>query len=406
MRFPYLRYLGTAITACCLSAPSAFGCGIDWSLPKFHFDSVNEWGYVSYWEDIGSMKMGKKDIPIRIHFLSNRKSSSPYAGYGWSVPLLESRMVQVNEHSFKMWQPDGRFRDFGRDSGNPNLLNGQGGWKAEIRGDTIKAYADCGWGLSFKNGKISSLSTPDGKTYGYRYEGGKVKSIKEVQSGEEVVEVVEDPLEPGLLKLKMGDETIVLEQGEKPRIEQINGQNLIGGMDTCLTRIVKADGSERELSFEVEPDNIVPSFRPDAGRKITWEPSNGIVSQDRDWKYEVKQDQGHAWNNAAITRQDSSNGGKEHWHKNRLLGVRTVIKLSGTKIVTIHHKSGEMRGKIRKRVMSKEDKNTKVEKYFYDVKGNLSRKEISLDNDHIILYYSKSNEKHQIVRNLEINKIN
>jgi len=352
------------------------GCGISWSKPSFHFDSVNEWGYVSYWEEIGTVDMGGREIPIFINFLSNKRTSSPYLGYGWTLALLESRVEQVDENKFRIWQPNGKYRTFRRDEENPNLLKGSGGWLGEITGDRIIAKADCGWALTFKNGKISSMSTPDGKTYGYKYESGKVKSIRETQSGNEVVEVVEDPLEPGLLKLKMGDETIVMEQGEKPRIERINGQNLIGGMDTSLTRIVKADGSKRKLSYEVEPDNIVPTFKPEVERTITWEPATGIVSQDRDWKYEVKQDQGHAWNNAAIARINGNNE-KEFWHKDHIKGIE-VQAANGIRKTKTWFTSGVLKGKTRNhKIISSEGKTKEQMSTSYDDSGKILKQVIN-----------------------------
>jgi len=376
MKFPDFKQLGAAMAIVYLSVVSALGCGINWSLPKFHFDSVNEWGYVSYWEDIGEVKMGQKDIPIRIHFLSNRKSSSPYAGYGWSVPLLESRMVQVNEHSFKMWQPDGRFRDFGRDSGNPNLLNGQGGWKAEIRGDTIKAYADCGWGLSFKNGKIASMSTPDGKKFIYRYEGGKVKSILEEGSGESVIEVQQDPLNPEIVELEMGDEKIVLEQGEKPRIERINGQNLIGGMDSSLVKIMKPGGNVREISYDVDMKNIISTFIPQEGRKLTINSVTDLIQSDTDWDYTIRQDSKIAWNNASIQRKTKNQ--VEHWHKDYVTG-KEVIFSDDIRVVKTWFTSGRLNGKDRK-VVTQHIGNGRKEiiKYKYDENGYLIGKQSPL----------------------------
>jgi len=350
------------------------GCGISWNKPSFHFDSVNEWGYVSYWEEIGTVDMGGREIPLFINFLSNKRTSSPYLGYGWTLALLESRVEQVDENKFRIWQPNGKYRTFRRDKENPNLLKGSGGWLGEITGDRIIAKADCGWGLSFKNGKISSMSTPDGKTYGYRYESGKVKSIRETQSGNEVVEVVEDPLEPGLLKLKMGDETIVMEQGEKPRIEQINGQNLIGGMDQSLVAVHGADGKTRNISYDMEASNIVPTFKPTAERTFTTHPGTGLIVTDGAWRYQIKQDQQHPWNNAAITRTNAQKQ-NEFWHKNNVKGQEIIRSASGLEKVRSWYLSGNLAGKKRKSV-TKINGNIEDEiKYSYNEDGLLLRRE-------------------------------
>lgn len=369
---------GVALAFGSLSSASVLGCGINWSKPKFYFDSINERGYVSYWEKIGNVKMGKEEIPIHLHFLSNRKSSSPYAGYGWSVPLLESRMEQVSENAFRLWQPEGRFRDFGRDSNSPNLLHGQAGWKAEIKGDTIQAYADCGWKLGFKGGRIISLGTPEGKSYRYQYQDGLVKSIKEEGSGLVVVDVIRDPSDEAKITLAIGQEKIVLEQGEKPRIERLMKQNLVGGMDQSLVRIVKADEEVRDISYDVDLQDIVPTFAPEKDRKLTMDPVTGIIVSDKDWTYTIEQDQEVSWNNAAITRVNSQKE-EEFWHKNQVKGEKTIRTSDGKTIFTSWFNSGELAGKTRKIVILEGQEEVSVEKSIYNEQGKLVKKLLSTD---------------------------
>ncbi|MEM1158721.1 MAG: hypothetical protein AAF519_10925 [Bacteroidota bacterium] len=370
LRLTSKRFAGFALAVFCLSKASIFaGCGIDWSLPKFHFPDVDEWGYVSFFEKVGSVQMGGKEIPLHIHFLSNRENSSPYAGYGWSVPLLESRIEQVSENGFKLWQPEGRFRDFGRDAKNPNLLHGQAGWKAEIRGDTINAYADCGWKLGFKKGKIVSMGTPDGKNYRYNYESGLVKSIEEVGSSNVVMKVIRNSSDGLVTKLKMGDREIDLEQGAKPRIESINGQNLIGGMDSSLVKITKSNGTVREISYDVDLKNVIPTFIPDKGRVLTINPLNNFVKSDSEWNYTIKQDQRNTWNNAAITRTDSENN-REFWHVDNIKGVEKIVDKGSITNTKSWFTSGKLAGRPRSQVQYNE-KGTALATtvYSYDEKG-------------------------------------
>ena len=93
------------------------------------------------------------------------------------MPLLESRIVQMDENSFKMERPDGWFRVLTRESKAPKILS-NGDWKAEINGETITAWAECGSKLVFQRGRIVSMQLKDRK-FDYIYDGNKVSEIRE-----------------------------------------------------------------------------------------------------------------------------------------------------------------------------------------------------------------------------------
>jgi len=83
----------------------AQGCGIDWILPRSHFEGVNEQGHVLYCEKIGDLDVAKDlQIPLHIMFKSEWMANSPYLGKGWMLPLLESRIEQMTERSYRLWQ--------------------------------------------------------------------------------------------------------------------------------------------------------------------------------------------------------------------------------------------------------------------------------------------------------------
>lgn len=113
-----------------LSSVVHAGCGIGWEEPRSHFEGVDHQGYVMFTERLGEIDAGAKPggegdaaepllLPIYAIFNSNSGNNSPYAGVGWTVPLLESRMVQTDENAFRLDKPDGWFRSFYRDKKNP-----------------------------------------------------------------------------------------------------------------------------------------------------------------------------------------------------------------------------------------------------------------------------------------------
>jgi hypothetical protein len=161
-------------------AASAFGCGLDWNLPTNHFDGVNEQGYVAYWEKVGDVDFGDDlKLPLVIGFRSNKENGapSPYLGAGWILPLLESNFVQTGENSFVMMQPDGWNNLFLRR--DDTTLNGSAGWMAEIKGNTITAWAKCGWKLEFFKGHIVSMTTPKNRKFEFVYSGSVVTAVRE-----------------------------------------------------------------------------------------------------------------------------------------------------------------------------------------------------------------------------------
>ena len=166
--------------ALALSAGRLFGCGISWKAPTNHFDSVNERGFLSYWAQISTFDFGNGlEIPLIVNFRSNRDSISPYGGYGWLVTLLESSVVQLEENRFMVVQPDGWNRYFGRKSASDTTLLGDGGWAAELKGNRFAAWANCGWKLVYVNGKISSMVSPQNRSFDWVRSGDRVTEIRE-----------------------------------------------------------------------------------------------------------------------------------------------------------------------------------------------------------------------------------
>src|SRR5690606_36257129 len=121
---------------------------------------------VSYWEQIGDLEFGQGlTVPLIINFNSNRASSSPYLGAGWLLPLFEASFLETELGRFTLLQPDGAKRAFSRSSALNGVLRGSGNWLAQVQGDEITAWADCGWSLTFNKGRISSIRTPDRREF-------------------------------------------------------------------------------------------------------------------------------------------------------------------------------------------------------------------------------------------------
>jgi hypothetical protein len=239
--------LGSALACLAFLATEGPGraCGLDWTLPANHFDGVNEWGYVSYWEKVGDLDLGDGLIlPLTINFCTSRDGwSSPYLGQGWILPLLDSNFVQVDERTFRMVEPDGRIRMFWRGNSNDTILGSAGGWKAEINGDQINAYASCGWKVSYLKGHIVGLSTPKNQQLDFAYSGNTVVAIRE--KGATRLSIERDVASGRVNALVFSGKRIEIALDEKPRVQNIAGQNVVAGMAESLKSIAPSTGPSK-----------------------------------------------------------------------------------------------------------------------------------------------------------------
>jgi len=352
-----------------IATGSAFSCGIDWDVPVNYFDGVNEWGYLSYWTKIATFDLGDDlKIPLTIGFNPTRKNSA-YLGQGWLLPLLESSFVQLDEKHFLLTQPDGVVRGFWRNESGDAVLHGQGDWMAEIRDNTITAWAACGWKLAFDHGKITAIITPENRKLSYTYGNGLVEKIAE--EGRPGLTVDRDSGTEAVTGLSFNGEKVTFELGQKPGVESMAGANVIGHMERSLHKVTSPNGAELNFDFAVnsklQPTLVVSGAEK---RSFTWDPETNTAISDGKWTYSIKQNLSHL-KNAAIDRKDGA-GAEEFWFNDKVNG-REVTLLNGVKKVKTWFTSGVMAGKLRKIEEQTETTSKTLYQADYDGAGNLVR---------------------------------
>ena len=344
MKRTYNTWIAAALIGLALSQP-VYSCGVSWTVPKDHFDGVNERGYVSIWQQIGTLDLGEElKIPLIIGFESNREWSSPHVGQGFILALLDSRFEQVDENLFRMIQPDGWTSVFRRDHKIKNILGGQGGWKAEITGDnTITAYATCGWKLVYKQGKISSIGTPKGRTLDYVYSGGRVAEIRD--KGSVVLSTRVDSMSGVVAGLVIGGKEISLTQAQRPQVQKIKGQNLVAGMSSALNEVKQPSGETNSYAFTVD-EKLNPTLTINQKRTITWDAETKRILKDGEWTYNITPSNDPLLFYAAIGRINAKKQ-SELWHLDAGKGIETTMHPDGMKTVSRKFVSGPLTGKIR-----------------------------------------------------------
>ena len=87
----------------------ANACGIKWEQPKLAYRFADSYGTFQYWQFIGEISgSNSKKIPISIQFKPLQYDSNSLLGDGWRIPLLESKIKQIDETSYKAELPDGQ----------------------------------------------------------------------------------------------------------------------------------------------------------------------------------------------------------------------------------------------------------------------------------------------------------
>ncbi len=351
-----------------LFTSSALACGIGWRFSRFgHFDGVNNYGYVEFLEPLGDLILGDGS-KIALHAMFNSKwdRPSPYLGYGWSLPLLESRMVQSDENTFNFFMPNGEERTFVRNKTVPTVLESHGGWKAEIKGDMILVESDCGTRISLSRGRVISIAMKEGRL-DYVWDGDQVSEIRE--GGRTLMKVERDG-SGAVVGIQLAERgRIAIGMGKRPRIDALADRFVVGAVESSLTEIRRADGSVVSFSHEADKD-LVPGIKM-GNRLITWNPVDRLVRQDAGWQYRIVPDTNPS-NYARIERKWGTTG-YEYWHDDIARGVRTEVSEDGVKLVRTHFVSGPLAGKLRSLVKTKDGKETVIERYAYDDKKRVVR---------------------------------
>lgn len=367
---------GKALFASCLAfflvlSSQVFGCGLSWDVPQDHFPGVNGKGFVSYFEKVGTVDMGDDlKLPLIINFNSSNEKISPYLGKSFTLFLLESNIVQTGDNSFMATFPDGSLNLFIRNSPEDTILQGSAGWKGVINGDTITAWAPCGWKFEFYKGHILSITTAKSRKLEFVYLGNVVQAIREGGAAKFTVEQGN----PGEAKaLEFNAKRIEIALDQKPRVQNIAGQNVVGGIDRSLKSLDPSEGASRSFEFAVD-QKVQPTLKiaDQAGllRLFTWDAGTKRAISDNDWTYNITP---HDGTTAAINRTNS-NKQSEFWFRDTSNGMETIQGVDGVKIIKTWFLSGPLSGKIRKIERIANGKAEVVLGNVYDEQGRLIRR--------------------------------
>jgi hypothetical protein len=362
----------TAVIGIALGVRGAAGCG-DFRMPSNHFEGVSSQGYVSIWKQLDTLDLGDTSLPILLGTQTYRSIPSGALGPGWIMPLFESGIVQRDQNTFDMITPDGIMDFFLRDGSNPSILNGSSGWTAEIQGSDIIVHSKCGsgWKMVFRQGRLDALSKG---SHELRIQRDPLNwPIGVTENGASKLMMTRDEKTGLVSTLEMNGKKYLFGYDGKPRIENVGGQNLVGGVEPSLHQITLPDGKKETYDFAVT-EKMLPELKitdtEGKERIITWG-LDGRMLQDGEWSYKITPPK-EARVNAAIERTNPQKQ-KEYWFKDDPNGKETTVALDGTKTEKSWFTSGLLAGKTRKEITITNNKVVNKNSWKYDEKGVLIR---------------------------------
>jgi hypothetical protein len=291
-----------------------------------------------------------------------------------------------------MITPDGTMDFFYRDGTDPSILHGSSGWTGEIQGSDITVYSKCGsgWKMVFRQGRLDSLVKGVHELRIQRDTENRPTGITE--NGVTRLALTRDEKTGLISSLEMNGKKYLFDYEGKPRIETVGGQNLVGGVEPSLNKIIYQDGKKETYDFAVT-DQMIPDLKiidtEGKERTIVWG-LDGRILQDGEWNYKITPSK-DAGANAAIERMNPQKQ-KEYWFKDDPNGKETTLALDGTKTERTRFTSGPAHGKIRKIEQVAGGVKKVLEQCSYDEKGLIIRK-IGSKGDITIFKYNQNGER-------------
>lgn len=370
----FIQQMRYFIMVCCsvmlsnLNIASA-QCDIRWIPGSFnsHFDNVDSQGNLFLVNKLGELPIesSSENIPIFSQFSSDFSVNSPYLGMGWEIPLLESKFVKVSEKEYILKQPDGWYRMFWKDKKNPHVLNGQGGWKALIKGNTVEAFTECGDDyMKFSSGKLIELHTK-GTKLDYLYENDRVVSIKE--GSKVILKVVRNDDFQQITLPKLNKEItwrMAPLQNVKDPLELI-----MLGEQKFVSSVTNATGEMTSYDYNFEQNTF--GLNLSSGEQFLCDRRTGIIQKDNEWTYKISTKEG--FNNSEIERTNAK-GQSEYWYDNTAIGKLITKSKDGTQTITHSFVNGPANGRLRKKVIiGKKGLEKTVLSRMYGADGSLIR---------------------------------
>ena len=304
-------------------------------------EGADKKGHAVVIEQLGMIGDKVYGTPIYAYWSSGSDQTSPYLGYGWHLPIAESRIVPLDAARFEMRRPDGGVELIVRDRKDKNKLRGRRYWHGEVRGDEIRIFTlkDCRHGqceLVFRNGRLVRFR--DGSiNASLAYRGRHLESVD--FNGKEALFFSRIASRNDEWQIRFGSKKIVRLRTGKANFPHASGKAIC---KSTLTEIAFTDGTSRIVSYGIDKDGNGMVNAQES--QTLWDAKKRTILAKDGWNYEVK-DPKPDWNNVFI-RRFNKRGEAECEYYDLQTGMQTK-EVGHTKTVMRLFTSGPLKGKAR-----------------------------------------------------------
>ena len=273
--------------------------------------------------------------PICAVWSSGRKTSSPYLGFGWSIPALESRFVPLDARRWAFYQPDGFVRIFVQGERNDGkVLTGGPAWTAIVKGEVIRVTADPHDGgpvseFIFRQGRLVRMNCEEG-SFEVKYKGRMANGI--VSRGRTLLEVTGEsaPEKRAVFRFSGGRQQQVVAICRPATVFGAPDASSASmpSEESCLARLLTPAGTV-DFSYGGKDGK---AFFQAGDMHWTWDVYSRKILSCGDWRYSISQTN---YNEDEMKETPSfdrrhSDGRQESYSNNRKTGLLVQKFTNGT----------------------------------------------------------------------------
>jgi len=354
----------TAFVFCLLNTPSsAANESLLWRTQPSLDDVVGMDGSVFFQDIFDVLKVNEFTyIPVFYTFTSSPRQGSSL-GSGWSLPILDAKIFQMDTDEFKVTFPDGKTTTVKRNKNEPHKLSG-----CIAEGTVSDSNIDiksCEWRFIYSKGLLSRMVAPDGSVLSITR--GSDGSAEIRSAGRLILKATIAKETSRLDSIMINGRSLHFDYTKRAIFGEINGQKVVLSTDLCLSSIFDENKISQTFAYSTELDGTLkPQFIID-GRVLEWDLNSNRLVRDGDSKVDVKVGE----QNVIELTRTRGNGDVAWIKRDDLHKVFECRDFSGRVINWRAHSSGQLAGSLRNLNITGSDGKQILEHFIYDENAQL-----------------------------------
>lgn len=289
------------------------------------------------------------ELPLKIVFDAKTVSSSTLGTCGWSFPIFDSNVAQIDEQHFQVLLPDGKILQLQRDMENTSVLHGFGGWAGYISPKEIALSNAGGDKILFRNGRISSWETKGNK---FSYSVSNLTDYQLTKNGRLILQT--KPISDSIVRIVAdGYPSIDIAITKAPRVGQISGKNVVTSLVRSISSVFVDGKAIERLDYSVDESGY-PTVKINSMTEIRWNPINRLVRSVNDTDYESSYVGGSPSENRHLKIVQRNTFGGQRVFEEESDGATTQnTSPDGHKVTITTFTSGILKGKLKSFIKEK-----------------------------------------------------